>query len=92
MEDQLKNIESKINQLLKKYASAQKDIARLQKENLQLKQDISNHTEVAKDLHNKVDALKISAGTIPDEAKKELEKRINTYLREIDKCLALLNN
>jgi hypothetical protein len=37
------------------------------------------------------DAVRLEAGLLQDEEKKELTKRIDAYIKEIDQCLALLN-
>ena len=42
-------------------------------------------------LQQQVDVLKIGAHGWKDSNKKELEKRIESYLKEVEKCLALLN-
>jgi hypothetical protein len=38
-----------------------------------------------------VEVLKITSGNWEENDKKEFEKRINHYLREIDKCINLLS-
>ena len=44
----------------------------------------------ADELRQQVSILKASAGNMSEADKKEFEKRINSYLKEIDKCIALL--
>lgn len=41
-------------------------------------------------LRTQVDVLKLNAGELVMADKKEIEKKINTYLKEIDRCIALL--
>jgi hypothetical protein len=53
---------------------------------------LKSQTEQANQLHQKVDALKISTNGLEEHTKKDLEKRINSYLKDIDKCLALLHS
>ena len=87
----LQRIESKLQQLLKEYQYTQREVHRLQKENDQLQQLLAEKTSVANELSQKVDVLKLTASGLSDQSVKELEKRINSYLKEIDKCLALLH-
>jgi len=41
-------------------------------------------------LKQQVNVLRLTAGEMNDADKKELEKKLNTYLKEIDRCIALL--
>ena len=92
MQEQIDRIESKVQQLLKEYAHSQKEILRLQKENEQLTLQLKLQSEQASQLHQRMDAQSFSNGGMDDKAKKDLEKRINTYLKDIDKCLSLLHS
>jgi predicted nuclease with TOPRIM domain len=91
MQEQLQRIESKVQQLLKEYNNAQKEIQRLQKENDQLSRQLQSQKDHAQQLHQRVDTQIFTGSKLEDKAKKDLEKRINTYLKDIDKCLALLH-
>lgn len=89
-EQHLKRIQDKLQQFLKQYAA-------LQKENVQLKEELNKSKEEAKaqqhqidTLKQKLDILKLNAGEMSEVDKKEFEKKINTYLKEIDRCIALL--
>lgn len=89
-EQHLKRIQDKLQQLLKHYAAAQK-------ENSNLKEELKSATHKAieqqknmEELKQQVSVLKLNAGEMSDADKKEFEKRINTYVKEIDRCIALL--
>ena len=91
-DQQFKRIQEKLQQLLKEYQAIKKENARLQKElsvaqneNLEKKQNI----EILKE---QVSILKLSAGDMNAADKKELEKKINGYIKEIDRCIALLSH
>jgi len=91
IDEQLKSIQGKLQQLLKQYQL-------LQKENRQLKAALeeaksSNEAKVSQlySLERQMDALKLGVTNWSAEAKQALEKRIEDYLKEIEKCLALLN-
>jgi len=91
VEKQLKRIQDKLQQVLKEHGA-------LQKENLRLKEELDknrsqsfNHQQTIEDLKQQVDVLKISSGDWDEGDKKEFEKRINSYIKEIDRCIALLS-
>ena len=91
-DEQIKRIEDKIQLLLKEYQQLQKELQRLQKDNLQLREALELKTKKSNDQAQTIDVLKIQSFTQNDTSKKELEKRINNYLKEIDKCLNLLQS
>ena len=91
LEVQLKRIQEKLQQVLKDHSA-------LQKENLRLKEELDkNRThsfanqQTIEDLKQQVDVLKITSGDWDPNDKKEFEKRINSYIKEIDRCIALLS-
>jgi hypothetical protein len=43
------------------------------------------------ELEMKVAALKTATGQLDGAGKKEVEKRLSLYIREIDRCIALLS-
>lgn len=91
LEVQLKRIQDKLQQVLKDHSS-------LQKENLRLKEELDKNRnqsfanqQTIEELKQQVDVLKISSGDWDESDKKEFEKRINSYIKEIDRCIALLS-
>ena len=91
IEVQLKRIQDKLQQVLKDHSA-------LQKENLRLKDELDRNRTQAfgnqqtiEDLKQQVEVLKISSGDWDQNDKKEFEKRINSYIKEIDRCIALLS-
>ena len=91
LNDQLKRISDKLQLLLKQKHA-------LQKENEQLKKDISNlkqKEETQKinieEMEQKVAVLRTAAGKLSEADKKDFEKRLNFYIREIDRCIAMLS-
>ncbi len=91
MNDQVKRIEEKVQQLLKKYQLLQKENEKLNKENEKLKSQLQNIYEDKNNLLQQVDVLKMNVASWDETAKKDLEKHINIYLKDIEKCLALLH-
>jgi chromosome segregation ATPase len=91
LSQQIQAVNEKLQQLLKQYQSLQKDNQRLLKENEHLKEKYDVKNEQTHQLQQKMEALKLTSVALNDDVKKDLEKRINSYLKEIDKCLTLLN-
>jgi hypothetical protein len=90
-EQHLKRIQDKIQQLLKQHASIQKENSLLKGELEKSKAQSLQHQQNVTYLKQHVDVLKLNAGEMKEADKKEIEKRINSYLKEIDKCIALLS-
>lgn len=90
--DQIHRIEDKVQQLLKEYDLVKKEAERLQKENAALSLELQSKTALLSTVQQQVDALKLTSTGLEEGSKKELEKRIDIYLKDIDKCLALLNS
>ena len=91
VENQLKRIQDKLQQVLKDYAALQKENLRLKEElDKNRTQSFANQQNIA-DLKQQVDVLKITSGDWDEGDKKEFEKRINSYIKEIDRCIALLS-
>ena len=86
------SIEGKMNLLLGKLRSQQKENDRLRRE---LEERNREWEEQKKKIEQLMLQLEIS-GSAMDEASKAnktiLEKRINEYIREIDRCIALLGD
>ena len=92
MNEQTQRIEEKVLQLVKKYNFAQKEIQRLQKENIRLNEQLQSYVQQVDKRNVKADPIKLNLGPLKGNAKTELEKRIDIYLKDIDKCLALLHS
>jgi NAD(P)H-dependent flavin oxidoreductase YrpB (nitropropane dioxygenase family) len=90
-EHHLKRIQDKLQQVLKTYASLQKENNQLKKELDKAKQQALQHQKKNEGLRQQVEVLKLSKGEMKAADKKEFEKRINSHLKEIDRCIALLS-
>lgn len=89
-EEQLKRIQDKIQQLVKQHAAVQKENSKLKEELDSARQKVATHQKGTDELKQQVSVLKLNAGDMSETDKKEFEKRINGYLKEIDRCIALL--
>ena len=88
----LKRIQDKLQQLLKQYAALQKENSRLIQELASAQQKLAAYQKNTDELKQQVSVLKLSNGEMNEADKKEFEKRINGYLKEIDRCIALLGD
>ncbi len=77
IDTQLMVLQNKLQQVLKQYRV-------LQNENEQLKKEIEKSKKISKESFQALQHLKTSNTT-------DLEKKIDKYIEEIDRCLALLN-
>ena len=89
-EQHLKRIQDKLQQLLKQYAALQKENSRLIQELASAQQKLAAYQKNTDELKQQVSVLKLSNGEMNEADKKEFEKRINGYLKEIDRCITLL--
>lgn len=89
-EQYLKRIHDKLQQLLKHYSTVQKENNRLKTELDAALEKISTQQKNTDELKQQISILKISTADMSEADKKDFEKRINGYLKEIDRCIALL--
>lgn len=90
LETHIRRIQEKLQQLLRQYHDLKKENTQLRKDlQLQTKQG-SQYQQTIDTLKQQVEVLKISSGSWDEGDKKDFEKRINQYIKEIDKCIALL--
>lgn len=89
-EQQLKRIQDKLQQLLKQHSAVRKENSKLNEEIEVLNKKILTQQQSADELKQQVSILKLNAGEMGEADKKEFEKRINAYVKEIDRCIAML--
>jgi chromosome segregation ATPase len=90
-EQHLKQIQDKLQHLLKQYAAIQKENGKLKEELELIKQKTSAQQKNVDYLKQQVGILKLNAGEMSEADKKEFEKRITFYVKEIDRCIAMLS-
>ena len=90
-QDQAIRITGKLQQLVRAHELLLKENAKLRTEvaDLKLKQD-SNAGKIA-ELEQSLAVLRTLTGKMDEQDKKALEKQLNQYLREIDRCIAMLS-
>jgi len=90
-EEQIKRIYEKLQLLLKQHASLQKENQLLREELDTAQKQLGQYQETAEALKQQVSILQLGNGQMSEEDKKEFEKRLNTYIKEIDRCIAVLS-
>ena len=91
LEQQLKRMNEKLQQLLKQYQLLQKENEKLKQEIQQMGIHHSTLSTQSEKLQQQMEILKVSKGEMNETEKKAFEKRLNQYIKEIDRCIALLN-
>lgn len=92
--EKLGQVYKKVQQLVAAHGQLKEDQKRLKAENAELLKLLKEQGEQLEDAESKMKVLKVAQqlGSFPDEERNELKKKINEYIKEIDKCVALLNN
>ena len=88
---QIKSIQYKLQQLLKQQSVLQRENQRLKKELDKTTGLLEEKQSLMQSLQQQMDVVKLGSGNLNEAEKNALGKRIDIYLKEIDKCLALLN-
>jgi len=88
----ISSLENKIKKIvdLQNYSSVENNT--LRKENYQLSKIIEEQKVIIKKLEEKVEVLKIAKSVDEGENVFQTKLKINELVREIDRCIALLNN
>jgi chromosome segregation ATPase len=90
LELQVQRIHDKLQQVLRQRETLLKENNKLRDELQQLRRSEGSGTEQVEQLRQQVEILKAKKGEMPLEEKAVLEKRLSQYIREIDRCIALL--
>ncbi|MCW3089136.1 MAG: hypothetical protein JWP81_205 [Ferruginibacter sp.] len=91
VEENIKRVNNKLQQLLKQYQQLQKENEQFKASIIELKTRQKNDLERISLLEQQAGILKSAAGQMNREDKKIYEKTLEQYIREIDKCIALLS-
>lgn len=91
VDQQFTSINEKLQRLLRQHL-------RIRKENELLRQQLNEQKKENEQLQgqlvemqNTVTLMKLAAGNLNDKEKKDFEKQINRFVKEIDKCIAYLS-
>jgi hypothetical protein len=91
IEGQIARVHVKLQELLKRQANLLKEKAALQQKLAILQADNSVQEKKIKLLEEQQQIFKAAASKMNEADKKAFDLTINRYIREIDKCIALLS-
>ena len=90
--DELIILNRKLDELLNRYSSLKSEIEDLNRGNEVLKAMLQERDEKIKELEIKYERVKLSGALLGDGGNApEAKRKITELVREIDKCVALLN-
>ena len=89
-QDQILRITAKLQQLLRTHELLIKENEKLKTEVGELKSKQEYQAGKISELEQSVSVLRTLTGNMDDQEKKALEKQLNIYIREIDRCIAML--
>jgi hypothetical protein len=88
--EHIARVGAKVARLIKAYRS-------VVKENERLKDELEKKTaaeiklrEQSKLMEQQLNMLKATSGQLDEQAKKDLQKQLNHYIKEIDRCITML--
>lgn len=88
----LKGLERKILVLLNEHKATKDEVKRLKLENYELKTDLSRRDDQLHNFKNQIKITKIVDHINPEDGSvSELKRKVDEYIREIDKCIAHLS-
>jgi len=88
----LTGLERKILVLINEHKSLKEEVRALKKENQDLKAAVKVRDEQIAGFHNQLKITKIVDSLNPEDGSvSELKKKVDDYIREIDKCIAHLS-
>ncbi|HEV3414209.1 MAG TPA: hypothetical protein VG101_17135 [Puia sp.] len=89
-ESQIQRIQDKLQQLLRQRDLLLKENARLKEDLRKAQEGLAGDSRRLEQLKQQVEVLRVTKTAMSEGEKRELEKRLGQYIREIDRCIALL--
>lgn len=90
-EQQIQHIYQKVQLLLRKLASVQKEKEQLRSQLTTIQAERKQHLQTIDLLQQKVQVLLAAKGEMSEEEKKAFDKRLSGYIKDIDRCIAMLS-
>lgn len=93
----IRALKAKVEHFAQKFSENKRKLVSLEQENANLKAQINEKTVKVEELEQQLKIAKLSdqiasGSETSAEENKVLRKKLNEYIKEIDKCVALLNN
>jgi predicted nucleic acid-binding Zn-ribbon protein len=90
--EELMILNRKLDELLTRYVSLKDELIDLRNGNEELKRALQDRDNRIKELETRYERVKLSGALLGDsENALEAKRKINELVREIDRCVALLN-
>lgn len=86
----LQRLEEKLQQLIRLQQTLHTENEKLQQALRHAEAEKSNWQQKATELEQQLNGLKSNQSTLSEEDRKEMEQKINQYIREIDRCITQL--
>jgi cell division FtsZ-interacting protein ZapD len=84
-------INEKLQLLLRQQSKLKKENERLRVELQEWRSKEEVYQQKISELGQQIQILKLGAGEMNEKDKKDFEKKINQYIKEIDKCISYLS-
>lgn len=91
LEAQIKIVNEKLQQLLKKNAALQRQNEMLHAEVTSFKKKEEDYKASIESISQKVHILQAASGTMSKEDQRKLESHIEKYIKDIDRCITMLS-
>ena len=78
--------------LTKENGRQEADLLKAREDNQKLKLELDNQAQTLEDLNNRIKIIKLARSIEGGTDTTDLKRKINEYIREIDKSIAILNN
>ena len=90
--EELKILNRKLDELLDRYKDLKTELSNLRNGNEELTRALHERDDKIKELELKYERIKLSEAFLGDgENSQDAKRKINELVREIDRCVALLN-
>lgn len=91
MQETILQIKNKMQLLIKQFEELKHNYTKTKKELDKFQKINSNQSQEIEDLKRKLDASNINLNELTKQDKLHLERRIDSYLKEVNTCLTILN-
>jgi chromosome segregation ATPase len=91
VENDIKRVYNKLQQLLKQYLLLQKENEKLNEEVKKLQLSKAEQQEQLEQLQIQVSLLKSASSQMNENDKRIFERKISQYIKDIDKCITMLS-
>ena len=88
---QFNSINEKLQEVLKRYSRIQKENDRLKEELLQWKNNETTMQQKIDELQQQLSILKLASGELSPKDRKDFERKVSQYVKEIDRCISFLS-